>query len=836
MVFWRMSLREMQSRPVRTILTLLSVIFGTSAVVSVSLTTATIRKAQTAMFSTLTGRTDLEITPEGGATFDESVLKSVRSVPGVRFAVPSVFRSTVLFAGDRKAKTQILGIDVSIDEQIRSYDLVQGKMVVEGNDIVLDDRFAKSMNVRIDDTVKLMTRSGLKEWKVTGLIRPQGGSALAQGGILIAPLRAVQSVFRAKGKLDKLEILLEEDAEQEAVQVALAKSVPTGLRVKRPAQDNQVADQAINATEQGLRLATAFALLIAVFIIFNTFQMVVGERRRQLGVLRAIGATRKQISTFVLNEALLLGSVGTLVGVAFGIGGAFLLTRATSQVLQSDMPDPQLSLIPFLIAAFFGIGIAWLGAFMPARRAGRLAPSEAMQVVVSSELETSRYRLPALGLLMVFIGTMLHVGCITGTLSMKWSIPGSILAMMGIVFLLPLMVAPTSRLVRWLISPFLGVEALLAHRQLLRHRSRTSLTTGVLFIAISTGLGLACTIIDNVRDVDLWCSRALIGDFFVRASMPDLSTGKSADLPDDVGQELMKIPGIRSLDSLRFVNARSGDNSIIVVIRDFSDTEKISFDILQGDANSMIPGLKRGEVIVGSVLSERANIKLGDSLPLDTLAGKKDFVVAGIVNDYIAGGLTIYMQREIAEQVFQIEGEDAFIVYSEPGRQLEVEEAVSRLCEEHGLLLQSNAELVELIRSMSRGVNGGLWGLLALGSAIASFGLINTLSMNIIEQTREIGLLRVVAMTRNQIRRMVFAQALLLSLVGFVPGACMGILVAYLINLSTYTATGHVIEFVFRPGLATASFAIALAMALAASLIPAERAARVSLASALRYE
>jgi putative ABC transport system permease protein len=836
MVFWRMSLREMQSRPVRTVLTLLSVIFGTSAVVSVSLTTATIRKAQSAMFSTLTGRTDLELIGEGGAVFDESVLKDVRQVDGVRAVVPSVFRSTVLFSGERKAKTQVLGIDPSIDEQIRTYELIDGKMIVEGNTIALDERFAKSMNVRVGDTVKLMTRLGLKEWSVAGLIRPQGGSALAQGGIVIAPLRAVQNAFRAKGKLDKIEVLVEESQDRDAIQKKIAETVPAGLRVKPPAQDNQVADQATNAAEQGLRLATAFALLIAVFIIFNTFQMVVGERRRQIGVLRAIGATRQQIATFVLNEAILLGTVGTILGVALGTGGAFLLTRSISQVLQSDMPDPQLSLMPVVIAAFFGIGIAWMGAFLPARRAGRLSPAEAMQVVVSSEMKTSRYRLPAVGAAMVATGTLLHVGCLTGVLSAKWSIPGSIIAMLGVVFLLPLIVAPTSRVVRWLISPFLGVEALLAHRQLLRHRSRTSLTTGVLFVAISTGLGLACTIIDNVRDIDLWMSRAILGDFFVRASMPDLSTGKSADLPEEVGMELSKIEGIRSLDALRFVNARSGDNSLIVVVRDFSDVEKISFDILEGDDKSILDGLKRGEVIVGSVFSERANLRLGDTMPLETLAGTKDFRIAGIVNDYIAGGLTIYMQRETAEQVFQIDGEDAFIVFAQPGRMAEVEAAVSTVCEKHGLLLQSNAELVELIRSMSRGVNGGLWGLLALGSAIASFGLINTLSMNIIEQTREIGLLRVVAMTRNQIRRMIFAQALLLSLVGFVPGTAMGILVAYLINLSTYTATGHRIEFVFRPGLATASFVVALAMALAASLIPAERASRIRLASALRYE
>lgn len=836
MTFWRMTLREIQHRAVRTCLTVLSVALGTAAVISVALTSSTVRMAQSSMFAALVGKTDFMITAEGGASFDAGLLQAVAQVNGVRAAVPTVQRSTLLYVDDKRAKTQILGIDGEVDRLVRDYEVISGEVPVSGSILALDERFALSMGLELGAEVKLLTRSGLQPWKVGALLRHQGASSLSQGGVLYGPLRTVQSQFRVRQKLDRIEVLVAEASDRDRIREEIAKVLPSGVGVKAPAQDNQMADQTIRSAELGLTLATAFALMIAVFTIFNTFQMVVGERRRQLGILRAIGATRKQISGFVMREALMLGAFGTVVGSVLGVVGAFFLVRATSQVLQTGMPDPQVHWWPFALAIVFGLGISWAGALLPARRAGMLSPAEAMQVVLASEMRGSSWRWPALGLAIVLVGASLHLGSYLGWLSMKWTILASVLLLVGLVFLLPLMVEPTTRWVQWIIRPLLGVESGLAHRQLLRHRSRTAMTASVLFIAISTGIGLGLTIMDNIRDVDMWCSRALVGDFFVRATMPDMSTGRSADLSDSIGEAIQNMDGIERVTPLRFVSARSGENSVIVVIRKYQERDAVYFDVVDGEAEEIGVGLARGEVAIGSVLSERLKIYRGDVLPMETLSGVREFRIVGVVNDYIAGGLTVYMDRSTAEDAFQVEGQDAYVVDALPGREAEVETKVQSLCQEEGLLFQSNADLVEMIRSMSRGVNAGLWGLLALGSAIASFGLVNTLTMNIIEQTREIGLLRVVAMTRAQVRRMIISQALLLGIVGFVPGALMGGVIAYLINLSTYTATGHDVELGLRPWFFLSSVSLAMVMAVAASLVPAERAARIHLKTALGYE
>lgn len=210
--------------------------------------------------------------------------------------------------------------------------------------------------------------------------------------------------------------------------------------------------------------------------------------------------------------------------------------------------------------------------------------------------------------------------------------------------------------------------------------------------------------------------------------------------------------------------------------------------------------------------------------------------VVATANDYLAGGLTIYMIRDEASKLLGVSGVDAYVVQAEPGKLAEVEKSLREYCQAHGLLLQSYADLVQYIDTMINGVIASLWMLLGLGCVIATMGLVNTLTMNILEQTREIGMLRTVAMTRGQVRRMIFAQATLLGVIGLIPGAAAGVLVSWAIGLSSQAVLGHEVTYQFRPGLVLGCLVVGLLVVMLSSLIPAERAARLKLASALHYE
>lgn len=833
MALARFSLREVLSRPGRVALTFLSIAIGVGAVVAVLLSTSTSRRAQREMLQAVSGKSDLEVVSDSPAGFSYDVVAKVRETPGVKLAAPSLNRIAVLFVGEKRARTQVFGIDPRIDQQVRDYEMVSGRMPEKYDEMLLDNSFAESLQVPVETVVKVLARGGLQEFRVVGLVRPSG-TAVALGSAAYLVLPSAQSVFKTGANIDQIQIVVDESTDVAQVSQNLQQQVPDGVTVRAPRTSSNMAAETMFATENGLRLAIAFAVLIAIFIIYNTFQMAVGERRRQLGILRAVGATRSQVRWMILREALWISVIGSAGGCLLGVWGANYLNQITEVMMNVQLPGTQLTLLPFLVAVVVGVAVSLLGALLPARRASTVDPLEAMRAVEIHHNDEVIRRATPLGFVLIPGGLFLL--WFSRYLPIGADIVAIIAFLLGCVLMIPVMLTTVSHYIAVVLERVVGIESRLAQRQLTRHLGRTTLTVGVLFIAMSTSAGLAGNILDNVRNVTDWYSRAMLGDFFVRASMPDLATGAAADLPERTGEDLSQIPGIATLDPMRFVSANSGEHSVLLIVRDFvGDPEKI-FDLIDGTGADAVAGLRAGQAVVGSVLAQRLAIAPGDQIPLETSDGTVQLHVAAITNDYMAGGLTIYLTREVASELMNVSGVDAFVIKAQPGQLTQVEKALQEYCQANGLLLQSYAQLVSYIDGMINGVIASLWMLLALGCLIATMGLVNTLTMNILEQTREIGMLRVVAMTRGQVRRMIIAQAALLGLIGLIPGALAGVFVAYAISLSAQSVLGHAITFHFRPWLVLGCLLVGIVVVMLSSLIPAERAARLQLSSALHYE
>ena len=837
MVLLHLSWKEFCSRPVRTLLTLSSIVIGVGAVVAVALAIESTRSAQKSMLKAVSGRSSFEIQAEGGAPFDQESLSKVRELPNVQRATGLIRRFSVMFFGESKSvKVQFLGVDATLDAEFREYRVAEGVPLSELDQVLIDKKFAKSLGLTLKSTVKFSTQTGLRNASVVGFIEPQSGSSVLQGGLVILPIQSAQRWSRAQRRLDVIQIIADEKIDKKDLAEQIQRALPEGLKVKAPALQSELGQESTATMEQGLKLASAFSLMIAVFIIYNTFQMNVGERRRQLGILRALGTTRDQIIRMIVGEGLMLGIVGTLLGWIVGFLAAHSLSASTSKLIDIEIANYQLAWFPFMLAGALGMVVSVAGAYFPAMRASRLSPAEAMRVVTSGELEPSNRFLAYLGALLSISGFTVLILCITGQIHINHAITGCIFFLLGGIVALPTFLAEATQLVLRCFGGLLGIEGRLAQRQLLRNRGRSSLTIGILFIAISTGLGMACTILDNIRNVRVWSEEALLGDFFVRATMPSMATGQAADMPTGLVEKITDIPGVRSVETLRFVSSRASDFAVVVVAREFSTRGRKFFDIVHGTPDDIFDGIEKGDVVIGSVLAERAKLKLGDELSIETQSGPVSRNIVGIVNDYVAAGLTVYMNRAQAEALLKVEGNDAIIIDTEEGKADSVEPFLRSLCDSDGLLLQSQYDLLKLVRAKVDGVVSGLWAVLALGSLIAAFGLVNTLAMNILEQTAEIGMLRVVAMTRNQVRKLILSQALLMGLVGLIPGVFAGLFIAYLLSLSLLPTTGHSVTFVFRPWLTIGTFLVELVVVVVASLLPAERAARISIAKAMQFQ
>jgi putative ABC transport system permease protein len=836
MWYWTIALGEIRQRPSRALLTLLSVLIGVAAVVSVWLAVMTTRAGYRRMYEVVGGQAALEVVAEAGDSFDDEIVAHLAQAPGVRAAVPVMQRAAIVYAGEHRVRVLALGIDPQRDHLVREYALGEGRRLTSGRQVLLESGFARSVGVGVGDQLKLLTRLGVKRFEVVGILEPRGVAGFRGGSILFLPLDEAQRLFRSPGKVDTVSVVLEEGRTAEELQESLTKYLPPGLVARPPAARTEIGRETMVALEGGMALSSAMSLVAAAVIILNCFFMNLTERWRQLAVLRALGTTRRQLLGLVVREGLLLGIIGTALGILAGLAGAFLLIRGMERLLQVELPALQLGFQPILMGTLLGIGISLAGVSIPAWFASRITPLEGMRETASGDREAAHPWLTGLGVLLLAAAAaptlLISLGWLTPKAAI-WPIMGSLT---GLVLLLPAASGPLVRGMSPAVQLVAGLVGRLASRQVLRRRLRTSLTAGVLFVVMAMNVAIGNAVLDNMADIGQWYRQTIVGDFFVRAMMPDMTTGTAATMPEELSRRLETISGVSRVEKVRFVSAEVAGSPVIVVARTIAQQTAPSLDLIEGEPAATLDRLRKGDAVISSVLAQRTGLGIGDRVRLSTPEGTHRLTIAGITNEYTAGGLVVVLEFDVAKQLLGVQGADVFIVKVAPGRQAELEAALQTIATEHGLILQSYAELTRLVDSMIAGVVGGLWVLMGLGFIVASFAVANTLTMNVLEQTRELGLLRLVAMTRRQVRRFVLFQGLVIAAVGLVPGTLVGVLTAYGVNRLTHPVSGHPVEFVFRPAVVFGCLAVSFVIVLVAAYLPARRASRLSLVEAIQYE
>ncbi|MBI1904572.1 MAG: ABC transporter permease [Planctomycetia bacterium] len=860
MTLWRFSLREVKKRPGRAILTLIAIVIGVATVVSVMMSVGVTRRAYADMFRTINGRAALEISPLGGGMVHESAIPVAAKAPGVKAAVPVLQRRMKMTVGESQTVgVNVLGIDPAVDLEVRDYELE----LPEGQEwnastrgLVLESNFAETLGVKIGDEVGVTLRVREVQVPVVGLMRAKGAAGFRAGGLVLMPMKLARQLANVRQRVDSVQIVLSDDANEEKVRQDLQSKMAAhiqklkaeaaegeaiaDLAVRRPPDRSQQAEETILASEMGLRMATALSIAVAFFMILNTFKMNVGERRRQLSIMRAIGATRGQLSRMVITEGLVMGFAGTLLGVGLGLVGAYYLTRVMESFFRVALPALEFSWLAVLGGAGCGVGVALLGSYWPAREAGKLSPLEGMGNVAKEDREPVPYWVTILALLDLAGALFLLVASLTNWFGFDVSAAASILLLVGVVLLIPGVLGPVSGAVARLLAPVLRIEGRLAHGQIVRRRTRTSLTVGVLFVAIGTGTGTASLVLDNINDVRDWYQRSLTGDFLIRSAMPDFTSNDVPELPPDFVAALRQVDGVEALDGVSNVDTTVKENAATIVIRDFSlSPDHVELAVTEGEPAEIrrqLTQVQGRNIVVSTVLAERAGLKMGDDVTLDTRSGPKPFHICGITNEYAHGGMALYLYREVAGQYFQFGGADAYIVKAAQGRQNEVAEELKKLCAKHEVLFQTFADVRRIIEGIMGGVVASLWVILLLGFVVAALGIVNTLTMNVLEQTRELGLLRIVAMTRRQVRKMVLSQAVMIGAIGILPGLAAGLAMAWFVSLAMAGTFGHPIKFGWHPLMAAICIAGAFAVILFAAWFPARRATQLDLLQAIKVE
>ncbi len=840
-LLWHYTAAEIRRRPGRSVLTLLGIVIGVAATVAISVTVQTSRGAHRELFETVSGRAALEVVAEGLSGFDPDTCAHLQAVAGVQAALPIVQQPAVILGKSGAVPVLVLGIDPARDEAARHYRLHGGQPLSKTPGVWLEQSFGTSQGFALGKSARFLASNGFLDLPVAGLLAPYGAATFNGGAIAFMPRSAAQRLFALQGQVNCIQLVLADGAAPETVEAAVRRELPPGLTVQIPAARSILVQDSLLSTEQALATLSACALVAGAFVILNTFLMSLGERRRQLAILRALGATRRQVMRLLLREALLLGSAGTVLGIVSGMVLALGLRGVMARLLSVTLPELHWTSEPFLLAVAVGPGMALAAAYFPARRAGRRSVLHDLRARQASATESLPPWPGYLGLALLPISVVLTLGIPLGWYDNRTVVQylGPIMALFLIVsmLILPLLLAPLIRLAAVLLRWLLGSEGSLAVRQLDRHRLRTTLTAGVLCIAVLFAVAFGQSLESSLAHARDWFEHVAYADFYVRGAWPDLSMSISTvALPETMAAEIAALDGVARVGKFRYLPARAHGRPIMVLAWTFPPERPLPLPLVDGEPAAVARGLARGEAVLGTALAGRLGVGVGDTFRLETRHGPQSLRVAGTATEYSGGGMAVYLEWATAQRCFDLQGCHWFLVSARPGAAPNLAGRLQAFCQERGLLLQSNAENHASYNAQLAGVVGFMRVLMVLVFVVAAFGIVNTLTMNVLEQSRELAILRAIGMRRAQLGRLILAQALALALISLLPGVCLGSALAYLINLTTYPLVGQRIAFQLDAALVLGCAIAAVGITVLAALIPARRAARVQVAQALQQE
>jgi putative ABC transport system permease protein len=827
------TLCEVRRRWVRTLLTTLGIALGVAVFVAALAANRSARRAYRDLFEQVSGPHSLEIVSPDSTGFDPALTARLTGLPGVEAVLPRIVTSTALRTPSGGVPVLVLGLADSDALQHSGLCEASGESFSSRRGLWLDTRQAAALRLQAGQGLGLWTPQGLVRLPVRGQIQTHGPLALNGPPVACVPLAVAQEAFRLPGQVNSVQVLLAESCDARTVQPLLEQQLPAGLVVQSPGARTETAEATLQTAEEGLNALACVALVTAAFVVLNTFLLNLGERRQRLALLHALGATRAEVLRLLLVEAGILG----LVGGALGLVAGWALERGLSVVMGQCWgvvtPPSTLSWPVQLAAVLAGPGLAVAAALLAFRQSGRLSPLEALRPLTARTARgtTGKQIIPGL-VLAILAAALIGLAAPTWLPARSARLvigPGAAVFLAGWVLALPLLTQTVLAGGRRWLGGLLRAEGEMALHQLARRLPRTNLTVGVFFVAIAAAIAFGHSLVNILHDLQHWYERTLVADYFVRTAMPDSGFLLTAPLPERLAGPLARIEGIERVDSMRFLPARVNDTAALVLARTVALDRPPPMDLRSGDRSTLAARLRAGEAAVAEALARRLAVGVGDHLTLQTASGPRRIRIAATVNEYAVGGLALYLEWEAARRLLPFSGAHAFLVGARPEALAGVHERLQDFCAREELQLQSNAELHGTIDALVSRVGAALWALIALGFLIASLGITNTLSMNLLEQAPELGILRALGMKRAQLARSVLYQGTLLVLLSAVPAAAAGLALANLLNRACGQVFGQQAAFHIHPLQIAGCLGMALLVGLLASVLPARRSLGLAL-------
>lgn len=718
-------------------------------------------------------------------------------------------------------------------------------MLTRPQSIVLSERFARRHGLQSGEALHLYTSQGTQELIVRGLLRPEGAAEALGGHFAIMDIAAAQVLFNRLGRLDRIDVVPRQDFPLEAVQETLQKRLGPGVQVRRPQARNQAVEKMLRSFHVNLTALSLIALIVGMFLIYNSTTISVVQRRRELGILRALGVPRRRLFRLIMGEALVTGLLGALAGIALGWLLARLALRLVSPAVSSlyvleNLNRVVLTWDTIVIGAGLGVGTALLSAAWPTLEALRISPMGAIQqhgVYSVQHASLWPITLIGIGLLLTAYG-LAQLPAVAGVSVFGYL--ACLALVLGVSCLIPLVLRALTRVGRHTLTRWLGVEGLLALDNLLYALRRSTVAIAALLTSFAMMISVTIMIQSFKKTVYTWVDQTISADLLVHQATPG-GERSALTMPHRLRRELLTIAGVRDADSARGIDVEYAGDLVLLVAVDFEVYAQYgTFPFAAGDPRQGIQQvIQQQGVLVSENFSRRYGLGVGDRLALDTPAGRQAFTVAGVVIDYSSDRGTITMDRTTYTAHWGDEQVDAFGVFVSPGADLEqvAERIRQHFAGQYPLYVLTRGKFKERVLELVEQPFAVTYALEVIAILVALLGVTNALYASIIERTRELGVLRAVGATRQRVQRLILIEGGIMGVVGsgggLVAGVFLSIILIFVINRQVF---GWTLQMTIPVLFAGVTMLLLILATIAASVQPARRAARVHLTEAVQYE
>ncbi len=859
LLFYRLMVRPLFAEPVRTSLTVLAIALGVAVVLAIDLAGFAAAGSFRSSMETLTGNNDFEIVAAGGVP--EDVVGKLAQLP---YSLRISARIEDYAAIDGKRTVPLLGLDLVAEGQNHSEasSAFPLENPADALKYLADDEsiwVGQSLGYRVGDRVSLLINDRMRDYVVRGVFPDDGGNAAA----IVMDLAAAQRALGRVGHVDRILVKVPEKDDGGSSQVASAAEwerrlhgtspesgstcgnpgavaagiLPEGVELRAAGTGTDENRKMLAAFRWNLKLLSYIALVVGAFLIYNTISVSVVRRRAEIGIVRALGASRTTILAAFIGEAASLGLIGALIGLPLGrlmATGAVKLMSATVEALYvSSRPGAiALGADSVLLALIVGVGVAVASAYSPAREASLVAPIEAMargrREYIARVHKLRDLAIAAALALCAFAASRapaVEGKPLFGYLATLLVIAASALAIPAVVDL-------TTRVLTRALGAILGVEASLASQSLSASLLRTSVLVGALSTAIAMMTAVGIMVGSFRETVRLWMNDQVPADLYVRAAgVP--AADRHPSLATELADKIARLPGVATVDRLRDyeINYEGMPAGLASAELDARRAHHQS-EFLSGRTTEDVLEEMRGAnaVVVSEPFATKHHVKRGDSITLSLGGGKATFRVVDIFYDYSSERGTVVMDRATALKYLPDPAPSSLAIYISPGASLsEVRQEIENAAGDSRILIFSNRDLRTQALVIFDRTFAITYALEAVAVLVAVIGVAGALLAVVIDRRRELGLLRFLGAASWQIRKLILVEAgllgLLATLAGVVQGFALSLILVFVINKQSF---GWTIRFHWPVAILLGALSLVYVATVLAGLYPASVAIRLN--------